>query len=53
MRDVWSCIADVTVHLPHDAYMLIAVEKRVFLLSVDTRTADTTLNGLVCLEASI
>lgn len=30
MRDVRSSLANVSVHLAHDANMLIAVEQRVF-----------------------
>lgn len=53
MRDVWSCIADVAVHLPHNTYMLIAVEERILLLSVEASAVDTSLNSLVRFKASI
>ena len=32
MSDVWSSIADVTVHLSHDTNMLITVEQRVLVV---------------------
>jgi hypothetical protein len=33
--------------------MLIAVEERILLLSVEAGTVDTTLNSLVCFKASV
>lgn len=51
MGNVWPGVADVSIHFPHDANMLIAVEKRVFLVSDDA--ASTAMGGLVCLQAGM
>lgn len=51
MSDVRSCIADVSIHLPHDADMLVAVEQRVlFVLDHATTTA---VRGFVGFETRI
>jgi hypothetical protein len=37
--DVGSCFGDVTVHLAHDADVLVAVEEGVLLLALDAHVA--------------
>ncbi len=39
MRDIRSGVADVAVHLPHDANVLVAVQQCVFLFLDDARSA--------------
>lgn len=53
MRNVRPCIANVAVHLAHNTYMLVAVEKRVLFLPVEPSPVDTALDSLVCLKAGI
>lgn len=54
MRDVGTSIADVTVHLTHDADVLVAVEQRVFLVALQAHAAAAAAaRGLVRLEARI
>ena len=50
MSDVWSSIADITVHLSHDANMLITVEQRVLVVF---DAIASTVRGLVGLKARI
>ncbi len=50
--NIGSGIADVTVHLPHYANMLIAVEQRVLVLALAARPV-ATIGGLVCFETGI
>lgn len=50
--NVWSRIADVTIHLAHDADMFVTVEQRVLLLPLRTGSVSA-IAGLVCLEAGI
>ena len=51
MSDVRPGVADVSIHFPHDTDVLIAVEKRVFLVS--DYAAPTAMGGLVCLQAGM
>lgn len=51
MGDVWPGVADVSIHFSHDANVLIAVEKRVFLVS--DYAAPTAVGGLVCFQAGM
>jgi hypothetical protein len=50
--NIWSGIADVTIHLPHNTNMLIAVEERVFVLSLPTGSV-AAIRGLVGFETGI
>ena len=36
MRNVGSGIADIAIHLAHDADVLVAVEQRILVLALDT-----------------
>lgn len=47
MRDVRPCVTNVTIHLPHDSNMLVAVQERVFLVTHAGPTA--AMRGFVCL----
>lgn len=51
MSDVRSCITNVSVHLPHDANMLVAVEERVLL--VPDHATSTAVGSFVGLETCI
>lgn len=51
MRDIWPCITNVPVHLPHDPNMLITVKKRVFFVLYDA--ASTGMTGFVRFETRI
>lgn len=51
MRDIRPSIADVAVHLAHDADVLIAVEQGVFL--VTDAIATTAMGSFVGLEAGV
>lgn len=53
MCDVRSRLADVSVHLAHNANVLIAVQKRVFVFSLDAHVARTCVGGFVCLETGV
>lgn len=50
--NIWSRIANVAIHLAHDADMFVTVQQRVFLLPLRTRSVSA-IASLVCLEASI
>lgn len=52
MCDIWTSVADVAIHLAHDADVFIAVQKRVFLLTLSAGST-ATIAGLVCLETGI
>ena len=41
VRDIGSCVADVAVHLAHDADVLVAVQQRVFFISYHTWPASS------------
>lgn len=51
MRDVWSCVTDVPVHLPHDPNMLVTVKERVLFVLDDATT--TAMRGFVRFETRI
>jgi hypothetical protein len=51
--DVWSGIADISVHLAHDANVLVAVEQRVLVVPRPAQAAAAAVRGLVGLKASI
>lgn len=53
MCDVRPSIADIPVHLPHDADMLIAIEQRVLFLLVDAIPGAAGMRRLVRLEAGV
>ncbi len=53
MCDVGPGIANVPVHLAHDANVLIAVEKRVLFLPLHAHAAGAAVRGLVGFEAGI
>ena len=53
MSDVWASITDISVHLAHDADVLVAVEKRVFVLPLGSRPARATMRCFVGLKAGI
>lgn len=54
MRNVGSRVANVTVHLPHDTDVFVAVEQRVLVLPLHAHTAAATaVRGLVRFEAGI
>ncbi len=40
MGNVWTRFADVAIHLPHDADMIIAVEQRVTFLAHATTSSS-------------
>ena len=46
MRDVWPCVTNITIHLPHDPNMLVAIQERVFLVAHAGPTA--AMRGFVC-----
>lgn len=52
MSDVGPGIADVPIHLSHDANVLVAVQQRVLLVSDGAHSAGG-VRGLVRLEARI
>jgi hypothetical protein len=52
VSDIRPGIADVTVHLAHDANVLIAVQERVFLISWASLPA-TAVDGFVRFETGI
>lgn len=51
MCDIWPCIADISIHLPHYSNMLVAIEKGVFLI-FDT-TISAAMRGFVSLKACV
>ena len=51
--DIRASVTDVSVHLPHDANVFIAVEERVLFLSLHAQAARAAMGRLVCLEAGI
>lgn len=51
MRDIWSGVTDVPVHLPHDSNMLITIQKRVFFVLYDA--APAAMRGFVRFETRI
>lgn len=51
--DVWAGVADISIHLSHDANMLVAVEEGVLLLALNTHAAGPTVGSLVRLEAGM
>lgn len=51
VRDVWPCVADIPVHLPHDADMLVAVQEGIFL--VPYHSVPSAMRGFIRFEASI
>lgn len=51
MCDIRPCIADVSIHFSHDSDMLIAVEKRVFLIF--NTAVPATMRCLVGLKACV
>lgn len=53
MGNIWSSIADVSVHLAQDAYVLIAIEKRVLVLAVHASAAGAPMRRLVGFETGI
>jgi len=52
MRDVWTSIADIAVHLAHHTDMLVTVEQRV-LVVLGAITPTNSMRRLVGLEACI
>lgn len=51
MGNIWARVANVAIHLAHDPYVLITVEKRVlFVLHSST---PATIGSFVCLQACI
>lgn len=53
MSDVGPRLTDIPVHLAHDANMLVTVEKRVFLLSLNAHVTSTGVRRLVSFEARV
>lgn len=53
MCNVRPRLADVPVHFAHDANMLVAVQKRILLLALDTHVASACVGGLIRLEAGV
>lgn len=51
MGNVWARVANVPIHLAHDAYMLVTVKKRV-LLVLDSST-PASMGCFICLQACI
>lgn len=51
MGDVRTGVADISVHLPHDADMLVAVEQRILLIAAGT--AATAVDGAIGLQTGI
>jgi hypothetical protein len=52
VSDIWSGIADIAIHLPHDANMFVRIEETILLLSLSTWSIATE-TGLVGLETGI
>lgn len=53
MGNVGASIADVPVHLPHDANMLVAVEERVLVFAKSSGAVGPAVRRLVSLETGI
>lgn len=53
MGNIGAGVANIPVHLAHDANVLVAVEKRVLVLSLDSGAADAAMRRLVGFEAGI
>lgn len=51
MGDIWARVANVPVHLAHDAYVLVAIKKRV-LFVLDSST-PATMGSSICLQTCI
>lgn len=51
MGNIWARVANVPIHLAHDAYVLVTVQKRVLLI-LDSST-PATMGSFVCLQACI
>ena len=50
--DVWSCFANVSIHLPHHTNMVITVEKRVFFFS-SIWTLGIRMRSAISLETGV
>ena len=48
---VWTSIADVSVHLPHHANVLVAIEQGIFL--VPAPSTSRSMRSLVCFETGV
>lgn len=53
MGNVGSRLADVAVHLAQDTNVLVAVQQRVLVISLDTHVTRTGVGGLVGLETGM
>ena len=53
MGDVWTGITNVTVHFPHHADMLVAIQKRVLLFSASPEAAVPSVRRLVSFKAGV
>lgn len=52
--DIWTSITDVATHLSHDANMFIAVQKRVFFLSLCAWSSISSREDrFVCFETRV
>jgi hypothetical protein len=52
VRDVWPRLADVSTHLSHHAYVIVAVEKSILLFPA-SRASTGAVRRLVCLKRGI
>lgn len=53
MGYVWPRLADVSVHLAHNANVLIAVQQRVLFLALDAHVPSAGVGGLVRFETGV
>lgn len=51
MGNVRPCVTNISIHLPHNSYMLVAIQERVFLVS--QITSPTAMRCFVCLKTRI
>lgn len=53
VSNVGASVTDISVHLAHDTNVLIAIEERVFFLSLHAHAARAAVGRLVGLEAGV
>lgn len=53
MGNIGTGITDVTVHFAENTNVLIAVEKRVFVLTMNTSAASAAMGGFVGFETGV
>ena len=53
MRDVWPGITNISVHLAHDANVLIAIQQGILVVSLDRRATGIGVGCFIGLETGV